>query len=132
MRHDYWRSALVATLLARVREPFVFGRHDCCLLPAECIDAMTGSRHVEALGAEYQGPKSARQFIERCGGLAQAVSRFLGQPATARARTGDCAMFCNERGELTCGIIFGPIVIGPASVGLTWVWRSRVLRHWAI
>lgn len=132
MRKPDWFPSLCGVILDRRQRRFEHGSHDCGLFAAACIDAMTGTRYESTLTPLYSNARGMTQMLREQGGLEGAIEAALGFSSSSRIRTGDCVLFRQKTGALTCGIAFGPLLVAPAPRGLSFTWRRRVVRHWAI
>lgn len=127
-RHD-WASSMHAAMADHQGRQFAWGINDCCLFVARTVDAMTGSTLAQQLAAAYSDEASALALIASHGGLAEAVSAFLGPPVAERATRGDVALI--EGGEgLAVGICIGSTVVAMGKTGLMSVPRSAILKVW--
>jgi hypothetical protein len=105
MRLDGWEERLEAAIEAGRTRTFAWGgiedRHDCCTFAARCIDAVTGSSLIVNLACEYDDERTALRFLARHGGLAGAVTHYLGEgvPRWSAARRGDVCLVPTERGD---------------------------------
>lgn len=124
-------AALVSTVRAWESEPFEWGRHDCCLFAARCIDAQTGSRREAELGQCYRDHRSARMFIGSHGGIIPAVSSFLGPLTAGPPRFGDVALVDTIHGP-GVGVCIGPTIAVPGDDGLIYYRLEAAKGHWAI
>jgi hypothetical protein len=108
---------LFAALDAHRGQVFEWGKHDCALLAADAVLAMTG----EDLAADYRGKYASRDearallaahgFADQ---VALAASHFP-EIAVARAGVGDLAAVPSEeigapRGEFALGVVTGPVI----------------------
>jgi hypothetical protein len=130
MRRAEWFHELLGVLVKHARTPFSYGRFDCCTFAAECIDAMTGSRHTRRMSTTYQDQASLSRFMNGRD-LIWAVSQFLGAPG-GRPRTGDCVVFRTKSEPQTCGIVFGPLIVVAGKNGFGLHARTGILARWAI
>lgn len=132
MRHQDWVSRLWREMEACASEPFVYGRTDCCMFVARCIDAMTGSSLVDQLSRCYQDQRSAKRFILAEGGIELAICGFLGDSTPgANARRGDACLVEVEDG-LGVGICIGPTIAVKNDGSLTPYPISSALAHWRV
>lgn len=93
-RRADWLHQLWLVLLAYRRAPFAYGQHDCTMLLARCVDAMTGSAFESELAMAYHDARSAVRFLRAEGGLEAAITRRLGVPVNSCfARRGDGLLF---------------------------------------
>lgn len=94
-----WEGRLAAAFEAAGERDFAYGRFDCLLFVAECVEATTGVDLAAELRGSYEGREGALEVLRGLARLPQAdmdralegtVTRFLGQPvAPGFARRGD-------------------------------------------
>jgi hypothetical protein len=128
-RRNDWASRMYAQFDEHADVSFAWGRNDCCLFVARVVDAMTDNDLEASIQREYSDEITALRFIQLHGGLAEAVSVYLGQPVEARATRGDPVMV---RGEVdhAMGICAGPYVVAFGPNGLMRITRSEILKVW--
>ena len=143
-RHD-WPERLHDYLDSIRGKSFVWGAEDCCLVPANCVQAMTGvdpaawfrGRYETALGAvrllrEFSGGGLLRETGEK-------IARDMGWPEIDRSyiQRGDYALISNppdDESGLDCGmsICVGPKLVVMSVSGLAWVPISRAIKAWRV
>ncbi len=129
-RHD-WASRLHAVVEAHYRLPFEWGKADCCLFAARCVDAMT-DREVESQILDYYTDEaSAHQFIASFGDLQTTVSQVVGPVSSGRATRGDVVLVDGGQGD-ALGICMGGVVLVMTSAGIGEMPRSAVKAVWKI
>lgn len=116
--------------------PFRWGgrddSHDCCTFVASCIDAMSGTRYVDALLEHYVDEPTAKAYIESGGGLAAVISSYLGEPKRIGFMgRGDAAIVVQGETELV-GICIGDHVIAAGLKGLVQISRSLATAAWSV
>lgn len=134
-RYPDWPERLAAQIHARMKEPFVWGQHDCCLFAMDCVKAMTG----EDLAAPFRGyadQKQALRMLKKHGGvagIAQAVAKRykILEIAPAMAGRGDVCLFDIGRGD-TLGIRAGENIFAPGPDGLLGFPMLQATRAWRI
>jgi hypothetical protein len=127
-----WRPLLFAALDAHRGKAFAWGAHDCALLAADAVAAMTG----EDLAADYRGKYASREeamALLAAHGFADQVAlaaAHFEEIAPVRAGVGDLAAVPSQEigapaGELALGVVTGPVIavmplrgLGLASVPL--------------
>lgn len=78
MRYPDWDRRLRDAIEAAEAEPFRWGYHDCCLLAADLVRAMTGWDPAEGLRGVYGSELEAARIIRKHGGIAELISDLLG------------------------------------------------------
>jgi hypothetical protein len=112
-----WRPALFAALDAHRGKPFTWGVHDCAILAADAVLAMTG----EDLAAPYRGRYASYtdgRALLAAHGFADQVAIFAAHFAevpVVRAQVGDLAAVpAGEIGapgdDLALGVVTGPVI----------------------
>ena len=75
------RERRLSPVVERYRfSPFEWGRHDCVLFAARCVDAQCGSRFEQRIRSEfrYTTAMEALRLIKQSGGFESVVTQFLG------------------------------------------------------
>lgn len=134
-RYPDWPERLSAQIHARMKEPFVWGRQDCCLFAMDCVKAMTG----EDMAAPFRGytsQKQALRMLKKHGGIAgiaEAVAYKYTIPEIrpSMARRGDVCLFDIGHGD-TLGIRAGENIFAPGPDGLVAFPMLQALRAWRI
>lgn len=116
-----WRSALFQAIEVHRRQPFAYGSHDCCILAADAVLAMTGVDFAVPFRGTYSDAASALDRLQEEGyedQVALAVANFPEVPI-AQARVGDLAAVPADGWTMALGIVTGPMitVLAPAGIG---------------
>ncbi len=133
MRRTDWVEHLHAAVEAWRHEPFAWGRHDCCLFTARCVDAMCGTDFESALSEKYSDERTALAYIATYGDLRSAVCEWLGDTVARPAllRRGDVVLFRDDTGADTLGVCLGPTIATTVRGGDS-VPMSRAVTGWRI
>ena len=128
--HD-WQLRLEACLAERWALPFEWGKQDCCLFAADCVQAITGADWAASFRGQYDSKVSAYRMLVDAGGMEAVAAAALGeQIAPAMAQTGDIGMVEDAgRALVVCG---GGNWLGAGLDGLECVAASRVVRAWRV
>jgi hypothetical protein len=115
---------------------FAYGSHDCCVLAADAIRAMTG-RDVLSEFASYKGLAAMKRIMQAHGGVEGIASSALGPPLeTVRtAKRGDIVSVhsVGRKGpDVSLGVVVGQHAAVAAPVGLAYVPMSKWLNAWAV
>jgi len=110
-RQAGWRGRVNSVLSRHCREPFVWGRHDCGILAADWIEAITGVDVLARYRGRYDSADSARAILAE-DGFADHVEMFamaLTRAHKSAARYGDIAILEAEDGSVTTGPVLGEV-----------------------
>lgn len=121
-RYD-WTTRLYGVVEEHRARTFEWGRNDCCLFVARAVDAMTAWELEQQIGSQYSDEASALRLIAAHGGLAGAVSAFMGEGNAGRATRGDVVLFDGGEGE-ALGICLGKSIAAMGQDGLRFVERA--------
>ena len=124
-------SALWPVLDAYSRAPFEYGKHDCCLFAARCLDAVCGGDYAARLSKCYRDKAGSRRFIAKHGGLAPAVSSFLGPLQSGLPSRGDVTLVDTEDGD-GVGVCCGATIAVAADDGLEFYPLSAARGYWRV
>lgn len=95
-----WRVAFMAAIDAHRPHPFAWGKHDCGILAADCIKAVTGRDIAKNIRGHYRCQQTAAAFLAMCGyrSSLHVVARHFPRIPIAFARAGDIAVVRTEQG----------------------------------
>lgn len=132
-RHPDWRGRLVAYLGACAGRPFEWGRHDCALFAAGCIEAMTGEDHGGAFRGRYRSFKGGLKALRKAGHADHVamVASLLDEVPVAYAQAGDLAMIETPEGA-ALGVVQGHRIYVLRPEGLASVDLLRAARAWRV
>lgn len=125
-----WQTRLAALVAQRMRHPFIWGVHDCCLFAADAVLACTGQDLAADLRGTYSTQAQAGELLAARGGIIKLASGRLGRvtpPALAQA--GDVALADMGDGYIlaVCG---GAHFLAPGPAGLVPLQLHQVRRAW--
>jgi hypothetical protein len=129
-----WRLHFDAILCARVYSSFEWGRFDCCLFAADCVQAITGVDLAKDYRG-YVGAKQALRVLDHGGGVGLIATRALGFPqAVADARVGDVVLVpADKRHREALAVVIAPGMSAlPAARGLQQAPLSMARYRWAV
>lgn len=142
-RTPHWATReLHEFLLARATAPFAWGTNDCCLFPADAIQAFTGVDIAADFRGKYTDKASAFALIQTVTGgstVADAAAYCAHQHGLAErahplmAQRGDLVVVPNG-GNLIAGIVHlnGRHVVSVGDAGLLRISITDVQRAWAV
>lgn len=133
-RRDDWASRLIATVDAADRAPFVWGKHDCALFAADCVQAMTGEDFAAPFRGRYDNALGSVRALKMMGvaSLEEYVVNVLGEPITPTlAMRGDVVMVDTPTG-MALGVVVGIEAAVVGISGLVYLPRNTWLSAWRI
>jgi len=106
-RFDNWPILLSKFLTQRQKMPFTWGRNDCLLFAADCVEALTGVDLVPEYRGTYDTEARAKEILIPYGGVISGIiNDRLGQPIPnpLLARRGDVCIA--DIGDVcACGVV---------------------------
>lgn len=133
-RREDWPTRLDAELTAWRMVPFEWGRADCALFVASCLDAMTGSRLWAEWSDRYRSAAGARRMLHRRGfaDLLAVADAFWGERIQPRlAQRGDVVAVETPEGP-ALGLCLGAWSVVKSPTGLDFVAVDKLLTAWRI
>jgi hypothetical protein len=131
-----WRSALFAAIEAHRRCPLDYGTHDCALLAADSVLAMTGVDLAARFRGRYASEAEARALLaaEGFADVADVAAAHFETTTTLRARVGDLAALPSAAAdsELVLGVVTGSVVQVFAPQGVGAVSLRRAIRAYRV
>jgi hypothetical protein len=125
-----WMPRLSA-VMARYRDlPFAWGRADCCLFAADCVQAVTGRDPMADHRGAYASEHDALRALQACGGLVNGAVDRLGPVIRADlAQPGDVGLVLLG-GRQSLAVCCGQHFMAPGPHGLVVIHLPDVLRAW--
>lgn len=115
---DDGSAAFDALVDARMRQPFVWGQHDCVLFAADAVAALTGRDHAVAVRGTYHTEDQASEVLAGMGGL-PGCAALAGPPCEPlTAARGDIGLVFDGSREML-GVCVGPHWLVPGKYGLS-------------
>ena len=132
MRTLGWEDRLGALVLERMQAPFAWGENDCCMWPADAVQAMKGIDVAEDVRGTYESARGATRVLVRLGGLPAALARTGTPIAPLCATVGDIGLV-TAGGEMEVGgVCMGDHWLVVAKNGLGQVPLSAALQAWRV
>lgn len=112
-RFQDWPIRLEKEIKKRMDSKFSYGRHDCCLAAARCIQAINGDdlffEIIKEYG-EYKGRKAAEDALYKEGGVQAIAEKFAKkfgykEIKVLRAIAGDVVLYNNNEGGYSLGVV---------------------------
>lgn len=106
-RLDGWRPAFIAAIDAHRPHPFAWGTHDCAILAADCIRAVTGRDPAKNFRGHYDSAETATAFLAMCGYVTavDALARRFAEIHPSQAIVGDIAVIKTRQGPATAPVM---------------------------
>lgn len=112
-----WETRLTHLVHEVHGKTFAWGKLDCCLWAAACVEAQTGVDHAEGIRGTYDDVMSAARVVKRMGGL-RGIGARLGAPVPPlTARHGDIGLV-RSNGKPVLAVCAGPTWLVVSSQGL--------------
>lgn len=119
-RLDGWRPAFVAAIDAHRGHAFVWGEHDCAILAADCVLAVTGIDPAEPFRGRYATKKEAAAVLAEAGyetAVAVVAGRFR-EIHPSQAVVADIAVVATRQGPALAPVIGAELAVyAPAGIG---------------
>lgn len=129
-RLHQWQSALQYLIAERRLMPFEWGRNDCGLFAADCVQAITGEDPAPGFRGVYASESGAQAVLDANGGLeGVAAASFGAEIAPALAQVGDVVL-CKIQGRDMLAICAGSHAIGPGHNRLASMPMKRAQKAW--
>lgn len=126
-----WQRDFDTLVTERMRTPFCWGQHDCCLWAADAVKAQTGVDHAAEYRGTYFTELQAARVLRELGGLAELAGRVGSERLPLTAQTGDVGLVFDGSRELL-GICVGAHWLVPATYGLAALPLSAARRAWSV
>lgn len=115
-----WDQALVRLNMSKMRKPWQWSQHDCCIFAADGVMVQTGVDFARDFRGQYETEGEAYALLAYLGyaDLGALVSSrlpeimFEGNPAPMLARRGDIVLMPGEHGDYLA-ICDGITAVGP-------------------
>lgn len=111
------RDEFEALVRSRMREPFGWGVHDCCLFAADAVKALTGVDPAAGFRGTYSTAAEAVDVLARIGGIEAAAARVGSEIRPLFARQGDVGLLEDGK-RLMLGVCAGAMWLVPMAMGL--------------
>ena len=132
MRVTDWELKFREWSWAAYLRPFVWGKFDCALMAAECVELLTGKHPRPDLIDAYHTPLGAYRVIGANGGLAGICDAHLNRIPPAEAGTGDIALGKFGRKESLMVSIGSTYLLMGKWPELCPKWRVKTLIAWRV
>lgn len=126
-----WQRDFDALVAERMRTPFCWGQHDCCLWAADAVKAQIGIDHAAEYRGSYFTELQAARVLRELGGLEELASRAGPERPPLTAQTGDIGLVFDGSRELL-GVCVGAHWLVPGTFGLAALPLSAARRAWSV
>lgn len=112
-RAENWRTAFYAAIDAHRFHRFEWGVHDCAVLTADCIQAVSGVDLAARFRGQYASKKQAEELMQAVGWenpVAILASAFA-EIHPSRAIVGDAAVVKTSSGPATAPVVGSELVV---------------------
>lgn len=130
MRLENWPQKLAEVIEGARKRPFLWGEHDCSLFVADCVDAMTGSKHANQYRGKYKTAKGAAGILKKHGGIEGLVDSKFDPMPRSFARRGDIALLEMKGSPL--GIVDVNRVACVGENGLHFLPMNKTIKVWRV
>lgn len=131
MRRIDWVGRLWETVDLYMGREFEWGKHDCCLFSARCVDAVNGTLLTETLLAAYTDQATGQAFIDRHGNLESAVSSILGPPQRMAMTTrGQVALLSTRAGDGLGVCVGSRVAVASPGAGVAFYPYRLIVKSW--
>jgi hypothetical protein len=118
-RQRGWEQRLFKYTCSMLSVPFEYGKNDCILFAASCVEAVTGEDPASEHRGTYSTETGALRIILESGAqsLGEFVGLYLPEKPVALMQRGDVGIFDGPDGEFVA-VCQGKESVGPTSRGL--------------
>ena len=109
------------------REPFVWGKTDCCRFVCECVESVTGRDLASKF--TWHDHASAKELVGSFGSLYNLVAHELGQPGGDH-KDGDVCL-TTYLGEELLGVVYGEKGLFRTEQGIASMPMASILYCWS-
>jgi hypothetical protein len=133
-RVDNWPAKLADLIELNRNRKFRWGKFDCCIWAAMCVDEITDSIFVDRIKSEYTNKSEAIAFLSRFGSTESAITEYLGETQHLNMTSrGDVVVIDYDRdGYNAAGVFDGQNVIVTGPKGLMRVSRDHIIKSWRV
>jgi hypothetical protein len=143
-RIEGWEGRLAEFVTQARSRPFLTGEFDCCLMPCDAVEMMTGVDPAAALRGRFKTERGALRVLKRFAGggiteVAEKIAAELGAPEVPIrfARRGDIVLvldpvFVRAPWDALLGLCLGRQVAVMAPEGLRLTPMHDLNRAWAV
>lgn len=126
-----WEFRLDALVRQAHREPFAWGRRDCCLWAADATWALTGMDPAADVRGTYDDERGALRVLQRLGGLCAVAARGGAPIRPAFAIDGDVGLVQWQETELLA-VRVGEVWLAVSRTGLIAAPADAAVGAWGV
>ena len=130
MRIDNWPHYFHEAVEARRQQPFEWGRNDCVMFAAACVEAMTGESPIKDL-KPWKSDKTAHKRMAEVGGFEAWLDSNYKRIEWHEAMRGDIGIMDQSAGPIIV-VSVGTGWVGPSDEGLTQSPPNAVRLAWRV
>jgi hypothetical protein len=113
LRRDDWLMAYHEAMRKHSATPFTWGEHDCAILAADVIEAVTGRDLAEAFRGKYDSAESAKAIMRqhKIRSPISIVAKAFKKIPIAQAQVGDIAVIKTADGPALAPVIGSELAV---------------------
>jgi len=124
-----WEARLSHLVSEAHAQRFAWGKLDCCLWAAACVEAQTGVDHADGIRGTYDDAAGAARIVKRMGGL-RGIGALAGRAVPPlSAMHGDIGLV-RSNGKPVLALCAGPLWLVITSQGLLSVPLREAIMCW--
>lgn len=127
-----WPLRLERFIASRARAPFAWGKNDCALFAADCVQAITGQDPAPAGLRGHTTAKQAYRALHRHHGLAAIATGSLGEPVPANCATVGDVVLLQVQGRDALAVCNGTTALMPSPYGVASVSMATATHCWRL
>lgn len=97
--------------------PFEWGKSDCCMFVADCVNAQMGVDPAENHRGKYSTEIGAKRALAKYGSIEDVLDKLFTRIDYNLAKRGDVVMYESELGA-TMGVVWNGGAFTPSEIGL--------------
>lgn len=127
-----WQERLTRVVSDAHGSCFAWGRLDCCLWAAACVEAQTGVDHADGIRGTYSDVRGAARIVKAMGGL-RGIGAQLGDAVPSlTARHGDIGLVRASNSKPVLGLCAGPVWLIVSSGGVLVAPLTSAMMTWRV
>ena len=127
-----WQDRLTYLLGEVHRDPFIWGKLDCCLLAAAAVEAQTGVDLAEPFRGTYSDAAGAARHLRASGGLRGLGARVGPEVGPLMAQHGDVGIVRGVNGKPVMAVFSGVQWLAPTAAGIVALPPLSAIKCWRV